>query len=720
MQETAIDPGRMQYRSGYRRTRTDNMSGFNGPYNERISDEEKAHRHGYWWAHLASAIAPPPAVGTFGGGFRTLGFVGTGGSTQTMADKDLLRFAINPWSKYSPIWLATLDTYDPSGPQYDVRDTAPWQVGVKEAISGGLEIIPGNPTATSDNQLMSSDSVGASIAADPLICVDRSDTSITNECTMDLSGAIGSGVQRVNIRPLEYTAPTPGQLGFVDEHDWAFFMGGYITVKVSVPQFSSVSVTCIGQNELRGVGLGNIFVGPGGTPINGGDSCDPNKIDFQIIDTAFKWGGLAQMKPQTTSIGGGNNPTESFFTIPVIPSADGAYLMVGGAQSLGPSIHYGQGDNVDSDWMAVLSHNAPVGQYGYSYETALSAVSRSSLPYMFHGSDSKDRYGSLDATNNTKPAMAFYSNMGLMMHNQCDQIGQGVPIQQNIQIDAGGTMFANPPGVTNNFPSWVDIGAPAQGTGAYGATNGIIDWQGGSVNRATGVYVIKGGNANVYATSQREGSVYRVRWDAHYRTRRATASIAQSLISGMPQIELFAHGGSLGSIQIDIRYKFFYQYIIDINHPLFEQAIENNIEDINVDQYRLQAAPVTGSGSTEAAAIESSRLQAIERSDAITRKLLDASHSTAKMVIPRSGITQPVKHDEPSFMDKLFGGAASIGKSIWNTGTTAAKWLWKNSDTIGKGIVQAYNMAKPYLNDAAKGLASPSGPQAMEQADEGE
>lgn len=647
--------------------------------NARVNEQEMESRYLYYWHNMDDVKAPPPPIGSFNGAFRTIPWAGMGGDSVDVPANCGYRLSIEPWSKFNPLWSII---------KHDININVGTDIRLEQNprfLHHWIydEVLPClTPTVDGDNTKIV---VPYEFRYDPshtstfqfVPDVDAKcqwyttttgiDTSLTEECRTEYAA------NTVCI-PHWYSNVDPAKSGFTLDNEFAAFMGGYIVIRCINSLASSCKAVAIGQNEVRGIGQGVIKSEADGFPVNRGlgETTDPNRLDFAIDDKAFAWGGLSTFKPPETMVGTVSQADkETFFAIPVVPTCNGFYLMVGrdkpftnlhGATYEGTTLD--KLNAVDSVWMGVASRTGAVGAFGFSKRPKVTN------PW----GDHPDNF-----------SLTFNPDGCTYHYRVIDQR----------RLNGMCPYFVNPGGAVNNGVVG-DLFA-GEVTYTHPLTSGMIEFADYDITDETH----SAGPHNV-GTYRVNPWVMGIAMDDSYRVRRATCCPTQALRAGMPQFEII--NGAGGGVTLQLKYKFFYNYIADVNHPHWELAGSDNIADIDVDRERQVAASFTGTADSEEKAIGHAKALAIQSMSEKEQEIVSPQHPENKLVMPTPGIQPTVRHDEPNFFEKLIGGFGSMAKNVWDTAAPAAKWILRNNDSIASALTNI-----PTIGPAAAGMLRGAG-----------
>lgn len=630
------------------------------------SKAEMEARYGHWWHNMDLATAPPPALGRFTGGFRTCGFVGNGGAVITITPSKLFRLSIEPWNKLAPIWYVCTDEGDHCGhnPWFktDVTGRQPWTHFKAD----------GNRPAPNPLKLYLASNIEHLAGPKPNFPCPL--LAFTDEMN-------GEFIQAGYI-PLPYTNINPLSVGFTETNDYAFFMGGYIEAKVICPQGSSgVEVQYIGQNEVRGLGIGTVGVEPSGYPLNQGfHVCmDPNRLDFKIKPEYFLYQTTGGAKVPDKLVPG-ENPAERCYVVPIVPAANGCLRMLTPIDGNGlPKVPTTAADGSAALWMGVVSHEADTSVRNYHWKTYRSDNTNIfDLPTLyepeifFAPSGTQVQYDGPGAF----PYMAYDYNPDTMSGAYTGTAMLGSHLIE--EVYALKTQLDTPPD-------------PADKTFVVGANPQFLP-----IGASKGCFWDR---------------CFKIWMDQSFRTRRASPSPVQSMVSGMPLFEVKCGGGQPGTgATVILKYKMFYQYIIGIDHPNFEMSQGNQIYDLDVEDYRLQSAPAGGAGITMNSAAEYAKKVALYNAQEKIRR--DIALPIASPMTPKAGLSPPLNHDTPGFFDLILGAAKNYVSDQFGSLNKAAQWLWKTSVPAVAGFIGGPEMglaATPFADATAGTFADITG-----------
>jgi len=589
-------------------------------------DAEMEARMGMFWHNMDLATAPPPAIGQFTGGFRTTPFVGIGGTVSAIADDKVCRLSIEPWNKMCPLWAIHISEGD------DFRNETffnhPTGGLIANSWADGVHLSVNNN-------------------AQP---VKKMTIDHNNACEC---AALPSAVPGMT-EAIPYTNITPAQSGFFLENDWAFFMGGLITVTVHVPSGASAHVSFIGQNEARGLGIGTVMVSNNGYPMNRGLNAqmDPNQLDFAIDDHYFIAGSTLDAKTPDVIIGGCDPQTKTY-SIPVIPPCNGAYRMFQSYDPatglpvkppLHPTVAANMGCFTDSKWMAVVSHEEQAGTRWYSWDTAGLTLDPLAHALGDRVIDEPECFAAGVPTYTKGPVPYWNHNV-------------------NGDTEAGGSTKY----LGSHLIEECRLCATASPRPLLAPYFGEVTWE---TDPRQALY---------------EERMWKIWMDDHYRCRRASPSPSQSLKAGYPLFEIRCPNSTPDStVTVEYRYKMFFQYITGILHPSYEQSQRNSIYDLDVEDLRLQAAPAVGSGiSATDAIIDMKRRASTAAEPEVARSIFIGPAEVASIYVqPKSGISTGVNHSDSNIMSTILGGAVDFVRNNPDIVSSVAKFLFRNDGAV--------------------------------------
>lgn len=616
-----------------------------------VSKAEMEARYGHWWHNMDLATAPPPALGRFTGGFRTCGFTGNGGMVITMNASKVFRLSIEPWNKMAPIWYNKgTDEGDHIGhnPYFknDVTGRQPWT----HYASDGNRVGPLPAPPAAPKRYLAANIAYAGPGNTPNFPVPL--LTMTDEMN-------GEFIQN-SWSPLPYTNINPVSCGFTETNDYAFFMGGYIEAKVLVPQGSSgAEVMYIGQNEVRGIGIGTVGIEPSGYPLNQGfHVCmDPNRLDFKIKpEYLFYQTGHGGKVPD--KLIPGEDPAQRCYVVPIVPAANGPLRMFTPIDNNGvakvPTSHL---DGSASLWMGVISHEADTSVRNYHWK---SYRSDNINPMDFSTLDQPELF----VTAGVPPVQTNYEGPGPFPYCAYDY---------------------NPDAHSGLHPEMT----PMLGSHLLELVE-LIHVQASKVPAIGDATISLGADPQFNVPGIKEGCFwdrcFKIWMDQSFRTRRASPSPMMSMVAGYPLFEVKCGGSTPGTAAtVILKYKMFYQYIIGIDHPNFEMSQGNQIYDLDVEDYRLQAAPMGGAGNNMQQAAEYAKKVALYNAQDKIRR--DMSLPIANPMTPKAGITPPINHDSPGFFDLVLGAAKNYVTEEFGSLNKAAQWLWRTAVPAAAGLI---------------------------------
>ncbi len=256
------------------------------PYNGQLSTEQGrsaghaefiAQRYGHFWHNLDKAVQAPPSNSSQAQYQKTVPWSGNGGFTSHIATDKVMRVWVEPWNAERPFMSYT--------------------------DSPGTSMIgPNNSSSNADREL--------------------------------------SFPASSNLETHAYQNVGMVQSGFLLDSR-AYFMGGFIEGVAYVDDTSRGTINIIGQNEVRGIGVGpleelNVNRDIGQFPDDW--LHDPNATDYDISSAANTLGGMKSLKTAHLVVNHeGSNTQKAFFSIPIVPPKGGCMQMSenmrGGANS---------------------------------------------------------------------------------------------------------------------------------------------------------------------------------------------------------------------------------------------------------------------------------------------------------------------------------------------------------------------------------------------------
>lgn len=203
------------------------------------------------------------------------------------------------------------------------------------------------------------------------------------------------------------------------------------------------------------------------------------------------------------------------------------------------------------------------------------------------------------------------------------------------------------------------------------------------------------------------------------RIWRATNSLGQCLQDGMPQFELTA---KTGVVELNIKYKMFYQMIVTVKHPNVEMARLSVHQPTNIGSMFRQYGGYTGSGRSLPTAHEMSSAAlhgSGDEHDDILRIPAHPVPSAMTPVRPGTGNQVSLSQDtyRPVHVQGHHGNAlsavahklASIPSGIGNAVRTIEGGLAGAASKVFHGLGWAYNHAGTIASAAKLGAAVYSG-----------
>ena len=292
--------------------------GYYGPANifalhkhDYVTEEIAAARYATWLNHIDQATQPPPAMVGRSLPVRFLPWSGHGSRVITVpgaglhagTSRTVLRVQPAPWQSDGPLNFVLADfSYNLRGNQTDLQTTPDVDSRERPLVGDGVGGNEGDQVQ--------------SVANIPYQNIDPSD----------------SGFSII-----------PAASGLLEDRTYepaAQFMGMAVTFEVLVPTGATAEVTCIGQNEVRGIGYGEILsdqVDDTGTTWSHGNNGLQNKLmypdhaeannDFFIEAGVEIAGNIRNFKPSQVIVGNDQTETLSWF-MPVAPAVPGQFLLL--------------------------------------------------------------------------------------------------------------------------------------------------------------------------------------------------------------------------------------------------------------------------------------------------------------------------------------------------------------------------------------------------------
>lgn len=538
-----------------------------------VSDETKEHRAAMVLANTHAQVAPVPPYTTSGLAHPSVGWSGSGGTQLTLASGNAMRICANPWHTSTPVIARTL----PVG--VDGR----FVVNAASSIPCGTEF-------RDDGALGS--------------------TTRVSYCNTNSSD---SGFPQVaGITPVAQLA------------------GGHMIVTVVCPENTSAVGVAIGQQEVRGIGVGPLSESTILQEHMGFNPCLPDYANDESLATPY--GSLNNFK-ETELIVGTTNLSTKTFSIPIKPSHGQWYEMLDfdndayftSFVSNTISATQGGGQPVYNDTVDTFGRNSIVAAGVYNNTDVGFAYTSLGNPFLTVGSPIAD------LTNNTNHTLAVSSLKYITNDIFATAAGSFRLIEQAPVVNAA---------PNNNDQSATSFIPPM-----------------GSVVAQTA---------------------------ASLRRSRPFPSINAAIIDGMPLVEIKCLSGTC---MVQVHFKLHYNIAVTMASPHFERSQL----PLNISPHYLldHVSTHAGAGDSVEAAVKQSLSKTINASKkpALTAALTDSGAAiTGNALVvftPKTGVKDAPHHDQEShhsFGEKLLGGIKS-GLSYIGSG---AEWLWKHKGDVSR------------------------------------
>lgn len=435
----------------------------------------------------------------------------------------------------------------------------------------------------------------------------------------------GSGISGVG-----YTNVTMEESGF-GANSSAQFTGGAMSFKVHCAENTQAVAVCVGSNEVRGLGMTGPITTDSLQQIENG--LGNGRHMFQLDAAVHTLGGLQQLKTGDVIVGTTNEATQVFY-LPVVPTRYSLYHIVSG--------------------------NVRAAQVSYC---------------------SAFLTGGLDAAGDILLGNNLYTSL---VDRNCLTGGSIVP--------AGSYTFNQPPATPLNV---LYQGNPFFTVGTAGNNQFVMGWrQDQSIRnigtRTNGTTIF---HIDVDYAPENNNPDYNTNVNCCFVppiTNVWASTWGRQLIS-LPGYNLMTSASEgygqfectslLGTVIIEVEFKFFFQFAVQLTHPLFEQGVPPEfVRDMQGQYYHGNSS---GTGPTLAHAIQSAHAGSLtiaknaKSDEALTAKanMMIIMPDTHTMVKPTQGVGQVVTHDSVKSHSSWFEKVLNVGGSVVRGVGQGAKWL---------------------------------------------
>jgi hypothetical protein len=559
----------------------------------RVSDEHQEHRHALVLANTHAQVAPIPAYAASNGlNYPSVGWSGSGGNQFTLAAGNTVRLVPNPWNVANPIAARVL----PTG---TIGTT------VASSVNSGAGQVP----------------VGTEF----------------NDEYVSGPGAVGSivNIQYTNINQTDSGFPTSAPN---DMDPVAQFAGGHMIVTVVCAENTSATVVAIGQNEVRGVGIGPYTEE---TMQQFQYGMQPSLPDYDNDESLYTPYGEMQRFKEPSMVVGTTNLSTKVVSVPIKPSHGNWYCMMNDEPAL----------NEDASFIQIVSATV-------------------------HAKDGGgfDRFNDANEVGNSASTSIVKAGTYVNLNQSSTFVSRGNPFFTIGDPTDTSENTWHPKG--SGYMRYLDANtllntAPTSGL-VTDADRSLASW----------IAPITNVDASTILRSRRN------------RPRR---SVNAGIRDGMPIVEI---KGLTGVVNIQVHFKMHYNIAVTNASAHYERAIMPL--NLHMNHLLNHVSTHAGVGSTVEEAIKNSLMQAANstKKPKITHTMIDAGSKITGgalvMYTPKSGVKEPVHHEEEthqSFAEKLLGGMKS-GLSYIGSG---ASWLWEHKgdvSRIGGGAISAIAAAR--------------------------
>lgn len=462
--------------------------------------------------------------------------------------------------------------------------------------------------------------------------------------TMTSQGASG-------ISGIGYTNVTMDESGF-PANSMAQFTGGAITFKVHCAENTQAVAVAIGSNEVRGIGMTGPITTDSLQQIENG--LGNGRHQFQLDPAVRTLGGLQSLKTGDVIVGTTNEATQVFY-LPVPPTRYSLYHIVAG------NVRASQVSYLSAFLTGALDAPGDALLLNNQYDTLIDrdrGASGSIVPaatYVFNNS-----FGA-------GPVNAVFSG------NPFLTIGR--------IVSTGGNCFVSD--VIKN------IGSRTNGTTIFYID---IDYDPASTlpdQNTNGASLVGTANILVPPLAGFRAST----WGRQIITLPGY-NLMCSAAEGYGQFECTS---LLGTVIVEIDFKFFFQFAVQLAHPLFEQGVPPEfVQDLQGQYFHGNAS---GTGMTLRHAVASAHAASVtiaknaKNAEALNVKanMPVVVPDTHTLVKPTQGVGQSVTHNSVKNHASWFEKVLNIGSSIVSGVGQGAKWL------VREGMAHAPELAEAGL-----------------------
>lgn len=428
----------------------------------------------------------------------------------------------------------------------------------------------------------------------------------------------------------------------------AQFTGGAMSFKVHCAENTQAVAVCIGSNEVRGLGMTGPITTDSVQQIENG--LGNGRHLFQLDSAVQTLGGLQQLKTGDVIVGTTNEATQVFY-LPVPPTRYSLYHMVSG------DVRASQVSYVSA--FVTGAANGTGNQLGLNLHDTLTDTA-SLVPYGNGGSLLAAGTYNFDAA--TSRSLVLTGNPFLV---------------------TGSNGVSAIPGDLNTTDVVKRIGKRTNGTDIFYID---IDYPFGTVDSST---KLAGADAEIFV-----GPICRVRtttW-GHQLISLPGMNLMTSAAEGYGQFECTA---LLGTVIIEVEFKFFFQFAMQITHPLYEQGVPPEfVRDMQGQYYHGNSA---GTGPTLQHAVAAAHSGSVtiaknaKNGEALNAKanMLVIMPDSTTMVKPAQGLGQVITHNTVKSHSSWFEKVLNIGGSVMRGVGQGAKWLASEAMAHAPQIAEA-------------------------------
>lgn len=184
------------------------------------------------------------------------------------------------------------------------------------------------------------------------------------------------------------------------------------------------------------------------------------------------------------------------------------------------------------------------------------------------------------------------------------------------------------------------------------------------------------------------------------RISRATNSMGQTLLDGMPQFEVHCRSGV---VQVQIRFKMLFQMMVPTTHPLYDGALSPVRAFNEVSAMMFNIGGHSGTGGNTQLAIADTKVQMYDNDNPEIYQIVNRPHPIPTRAIePRTGAVV-LSNDHPTAVKQMFGNvgniAKDVGSKLWDWSKDAVGWAWDHRDQAAQliGAAAAMRSGQPGL-----------------------